>query len=92
MYLADTTLAPKGSWRETKIEYALIFDIACAIAGHRNHGDQSGDREHHPEAERMLRLFIAREGRYPHDGREVEAWLPPGYFENGITLRVVSPD
>ncbi len=86
MYLENTRLAPKGSWRETEIEYALIFDIACTIAGRRHHGDQSGDREHHPEAERLLRLFIAKEGRYPHDALEVEERLP-GCFEG---LRVVS--
>lgn len=89
MYLLDTTLAPKGSWRKTEIEYDLIIDIACAIAGARNHGDQSGDREHGPEAERMLHLFIAEKGCYPHDALEVEKWLPPGCFANGMTLRVV---
>lgn len=88
MYIPDTTPAPKGSWREAKIEYALIFDIACTIALWRE-GDDSGDREYHAEAEQMLHLFIAQKGRYPHDASEVEAWLPPGYFENGITLRVV---
>jgi hypothetical protein len=52
-------------------------------------GDQSGDQERHPEAERMLHLFVAKEGRYPHDALEVKEWLS-GCFKDGIKLRVVS--
>ena len=89
MYLEDTTLAPKGSWRETKIEHALIFDIACTIALCRQ-GDDSGDREYHPEAERLLRLFIAKEGRYPTDALEVGERFPGCFEKDGIKLRAVS--
>jgi hypothetical protein len=87
MYLDDTTLAPAGSWRKTRIEYALICDIACAIA-QRREGSDANERSYHPEAERMLRLFIAKEGRYPADCLEVEDRFP-GCFERGITLRVM---
>ena len=77
MHLEDTTLAPKGSWRETKIEYALVLDIARTIALYRR-GDDSGDREYHPEAERLLRLFIAR-GALP-DRRLGGRRAAPGLF------------
>jgi hypothetical protein len=89
MYLENTTLALKGSWRKTKIEGELACDIACAMAARRC-GDAGNDREHQPEAYRLLGLFIANEGRYPHDCLEVEARFP-GCFEDSLKLRVVSP-
>ena len=83
MYIQDTTLAPEGSGRETKIVNDLVIDIACTIALHRQ-GEDSGDREYQPEAERLLRLFIAKEGRYPHDALEVEGWLHRGALKSAL--------
>jgi hypothetical protein len=37
----------------------------------------------------LLRLFIAKEGRYPVDCLEVDDRFP-GCFEHGITLGVVA--
>src|SRR5271169_2818110 len=53
MYLENTKLAPRGSWRKTKIEDELACDIACAMAARRC-GDAANDREHRPEAYRLL--------------------------------------
>ena len=61
MYIPDTTPAPKGSWREAKIEYALIFDIACTIALWRE-GDDSGDREYQLRQNRCCICSSPRRG------------------------------
>jgi hypothetical protein len=82
MYLENTRLAPKGSWRKAKIESALIFDIACAMALNRE-GDDSNSRVYEPEAEIYLHLFINKLGRYPVDCTEVDEHFPdcfkPGF-------------
>jgi hypothetical protein len=89
MYLENTTLAPKGSGRETKIVHDLVIDIACTMAIYR-HGDDSGDWEYHSEAERLLRLFIAKAGRYPHDALDVGKQFPGCFKKDGIKPRPVS--
>jgi hypothetical protein len=85
MYLEDTTIAPSGSWRATKIETNLIHDIAEAISGRRvGHCDSGLD--YTADAERWLRMFIAKAGRYPVNSCEVEERFP-GCFE---PLRIVT--
>ena len=86
MYLEDTGIAPVGSWRATKIEYELILDIAATI-GARREGDMYADRPYHREAERWLRMFMEKEGRYPVNFSEVEERFP-GCLER-IKLRLV---
>lgn len=89
MYMDDTTLAPEGSWRKMKIEHELVLDIACTMALYRQ-GDDNGDREYRSEAERLLRLFIAKERRYPHDALEIGKRFPGCFEKDGIKPRPVS--
>jgi hypothetical protein len=72
MYLDDTTLAT--GFRKARIETELVWDIASALAINRE--NSLCNAPYMREAKRLLRLFIAREGRYPHDCLEVENRFP----------------
>ena len=84
MYLENTTLAPEGSWRKTKTECRLIWDIASTIAARRI-GDMDDNHQFMREAENLLRLFIARTGHYPHNFEDVDEMFP-GVIEHGIRI------
>jgi hypothetical protein len=88
MYLENTTLAPAGSWRASKIETDLIWDIATHIAQSREQPDAC-NAPYMAEAEQLLRLFISNEDRYPVNSCEVDARFP-GCLAHRIKPRLVT--
>jgi hypothetical protein len=74
-----------AAYRKARIENNLIWDIAETLA---LRAGEYVNRPFMPEAERLLRLFKAQEGRYPADYEEVEARFP-GCLDPGGGLRIV---
>ena len=82
--LEDTTIR-SNAHANMRIEWELLWDIAwnLSVEGGRFIACERFDLQNEPflpEAERILRLFKAREGRWPADAMEIRERFP-GWFE-----------